>query len=510
MKKTFYVTTPIYYPSGNLHIGHLYTTTLARILANYKQLQGFDVKLLTGADEHGQKIQLNAEKAGLDPQTYVDQMSIKFKNLWTKAQIKYDYYSRTSEQKHMDAVTKQFSQLFKQGDIFKGKYKGLYSISDEEFLTSTQAIKKDGKFYHPQSGHELEEIFEESYFFKMSKYESWWKEYIKENPHFIIPNKIINELKSNFVDKGLIDLSVTRSTFDWGIPITEDDKHIVYVWLDALNNYITALGYNQKDDSDFQKYWKNGTEIVHIVGKEITRFHGIYWPIILKAIGLRIPTTILSHGWIVTSEGKMSKSKGNIIDPIHLIDTYGPEVVKYYFASQINIGQDGTFDESILKNVYNSELANNYGNLLSRTTAMFCQNFDVPVKHFNPKENVDIEILNEIKISSEKYIKYFDEYQINKGLQQAIQLGKKLNGYIDITKPWILKEDKKRLAEILNILLNGIYAVSTMLTPAIPNKASEALKLLGFDKANFTLILDFGKFDNIIPVQGKVLFERIK
>lgn len=510
MKKTFYVTTPIYYPSGKLHIGHVYTTTLARTLANYKELMGYDVKMLTGSDEHGQKIQEKAEQAGVDPQTYVDNMSKQFIDLWEKIDIKYDYFSRTSNISHMKSVAKQFTQLLKQGDIFKGEYRGLYSVQDEEFLTKTQAEERDGKFYHPQSGHELREVAEESYFFEMSKYEGWWKEYIKANPNFIIPEKIIKELTNNFIDKGISDLSVTRSTFDWGVKIDEDDKHVMYVWLDALNNYITALGYNSEKDDDFVKYWTNGDEIVHIVGKEITRFHGIYWPIILKAAGLRQPTTILSHGWIVTPEGKMSKSKGNVVDPIELIDKYGAEVVKYFFASQINMGQDGVFDEALLKNVYNSELANNYGNLLSRTVAMMLQNFDEPIKHVSPTQDVDRELLWSIKSHSDEYRVLFDNFEINKALETIILLGKKLNGYIDETKPWTLKEDKTRLAEVLNNLLNGIYAMTTMISVVIPKKANKALKSLGIEKLKFEFIEEFNKFDNVMPTKQDVLFERIK
>ena len=510
MKKTFYVTTPIYYPSGKLHIGHVYTTTLARTLANYKELNGYDVKLLTGADEHGQKIQLKAEEANVSPQEYVDKMAEQFKSLWKLMEIDYDYFSRTSNKNHIDAVSKQFSQLVEKGVIYKGEYTGLYSIQDEEFLTPTQAEKKDGKYYHPTSGHELQEISEESYFFKMSLFEEWWKDYIKEHPDFIIPQKIVKELKNNFVDKGINDLSVTRSTFDWGIPIKEEQGHVMYVWLDALNNYITALGYNSDNDQDFKKYWENGDEIVHIVGKEITRFHGIYWPIILEAAELRKPTTILSHGWIITPEGKMSKSKGNVVDPIDLINTYGAEVVKYFFATQINIGQDGVFDELMLKNTYNADLANNFGNLLSRTIAMTLQNFDAPIKHVSPTQDIDKQLLNDIELHLNEYKQKFDDLDINKAILESIKLGKKLNGYIDETMPWTLKEDKVRLAEVLNNLLNGIYAMSTMLSVVIPNKAKKAIEYLGIKEASLDKVLDFNKFDYVLPTKGEVLFERIK
>ena len=509
-KKTFYITTPIYYPSGNLHIGHVYTTTLAWTLANYKKMMGYDVKMLTGADEHGQKIEEKARENNIDPQQYVDKMSNKFQELWKLLEIDYDYFSRTSNKQHMESVTKQFSQLYKQGDIYKGSYKGLYSISDEEFFTKTQAIEKEGKFYHPISGHMLKEIEEESYFFKISKYQKWLKEYFENNPNFIFPTKIIKELMNNFIDKGLEDLSVTRSTFNWGININEDKKHIIYVWLDALNNYITALGYNSNNDLDFQKYWVNGDEIVHIIGKEITRFHGIYWPIILKSLNIKLPTKIISHGWIITQEGKMSKSKGNVIDPILLINKYGPEVLKYFFASQMNISQDGVFDEEILKNVYNSELANNFGNLISRTIAMTLQNFNKPIQHITPTTKDDEEVLEYIKIQYNKFQKELNNYQINNGLKQVVKLGKKLNGYIDITKPWTLKENKQRLSEILNNLLNGIYAIATMLSIVMPNKSKEIFSYLNLKNNDIFLILDFNKFDKTLPIQGKVLFERIK
>lgn len=511
-KKTFYVTTPIYYPSGSLHIGHVYTTTLAWVLKNYKTLNGFDAKFLTGADEHGQKIQEKAKALNLDPQLYVDEMTKKFKDLWTLLNIDYDYYSRTTDKSHMESVAKQFTQLLNQKDIFLGEYKGLYSVQDEEFLTPTQAVKKeDGFYYHPTSGHKLTEVSEESYFFEMSKYEKWLSEYIQSHPNFIIPEKITNELKSNFIDKGLENLSVSRSTFTWGIPIKENPKHVMYVWLDALNNYITALGYNSENDSDFKKYWENGDEIVHLVGKEITRFHCIYWPIILKAAGIKLPTTILSHGWIVTPEGKMSKSKGNVIDPVGLVEKYGAEVVKYFFASQISMGQDGIFDETILKNVFNADLANNYGNLLSRVLAMTAQNFEANIVKYSKTDIAeDIQIEKDILDATELYKKEFDAYQINKALNVATDLGKKLNKYVDVTMPWTLKEDKPRLEKVLNNLLNGLYAVSTMLSVVIPNKANEALKQLGQKEFSLDLIQDFTKFDNIKVIKENVLFERIK
>ena len=508
-KKTFFITTPIYYPSGKLHIGHVYTTTLARTIANYKIKSGYDVKMLTGSDEHGQKIQEKAKEMNMDPQKYIDQVSATFIDLWEKLNIKYDYFSRTSNTDHKNSVREQFSELVKKGDIYKGKYSGLYSVSDEEFLTNTQAVKKNGKFYHPISNHELVIIDEESYFFKMSKYQEWWKKHVDQNKNFILPNKIIKELTNNFVNIGLEDLSVTRSTFDWGIHINEDDRHIIYVWLDALNNYTTSLGYNTDDPTDYNKYWRDGDEIVHVVGKEITRFHGIYWPIILKATNQRQPSHILSHGWIITPEGKMSKSKGNVIDPLKLINKFGAEAVKYYFSSQINIGQDAVFSREQFINVFNSDLANNYGNLVTRTLAMYSQNFDKPIKLGNTKE-VDIKVLNKIEECFFKYKKNLDQFKVNKGIGEAMELGRNMNGYIDEVKPWLLKEDKKRLSTVLNVLLNGIYAISAMISISIPESTEKVANLLGFPSLEFEEINNFNKFENKIPKKALPIFVRIK
>lgn len=509
MNKTFYVTTPIYYPSGKLHIGHVYTTTLAYTLANFKKLDGYDVKFLTGADEHGQKIELKAKENNISPKEYVDKVSDSFKDLWNKLEIYPDYFSRTTNKNHEEAVKKQFTKLLNQGIIYKGKYTGLYSVQDEEFLTQTQAEKKDGEWFHPVSGHKLEIVNEESYFLKISEFEDWIRDFL-QNSDVVIPKKIINELINNFINKGLQDLSVTRTSFSWGIQISEEKTHVIYVWLDALNNYITALGYNSKDESDFNKYWVNGDEIVHIVGKEITRFHCIYWPIILKANEIRRPTKILSHGWIVTPEGKMSKSKGNVIDPNELIDEFGAEVLKYFFACHTNIDEDSTFDKEILKNAYNADLANNYGNLVSRTLAMTKQNFDTPLKYKESIIEVDKEIEQDIINALNLYKEKFNNYEINKALQAAINLSKKLNKYIDVTMPWTLKDDKKRLEQLLLRLLNGIYAITTMLSVVMPKKTEEVADLIGLKELSLQKAKDFNKFDQVDIKESKVIFSRIK
>lgn len=508
-KKTFYITTPIYYPSGNLHIGHVYTTTIAWVFKNYKTLVGYDAKFLTGADEHGQKIEQKANENKQDPQKYVDMQVKKFEELWEKLEIDYDYFSRTTNAKHIKAVQKQFSKLLDNDDIYMGEYEGLYSVSDEEFFTPSQAIMRDGEYYSPVSNHKLTKVAEESYFLRIKKYEKWLIDFIDRNKNFIIPNKIVNELKKSFFEKGLEDLSISRSTFKWGIPIKENEKHVIYVWLDALNNYITALGYNGDDDKDFEKYWENGDEVVHLVGKEIARFHCIYWPIILKANNLRLPNTVLTHGWIITPEGKMSKSKGNVVDPNKLIENFGPEVVKYFFTSQMALSSDNIFDEANIREIYNSHLANKFGNLVSRTLAMYSQNFTAPIKHKKPLIADDLQLQEEILKSKEIFCKHFNAFEANKAFSTVIDLADKLNKYIDVMEPWKLKNDLSRLSEVINNLLNGIYALAVYFSVALPKKCEEVFMALNIEK-DFNKIDDFSKFDNVKPKQSIILFERMK
>ncbi|MBN3534445.1 methionine--tRNA ligase [Mycoplasma procyoni] len=511
-KKTFFITTPIYYPSGNLHIGHLYTTSLAWVIANYKKLMGYDVKFLTGSDEHGLKIQQKAEQAKMNTQEFVDMQVAKFKDLWNLSKIDYDYFSRTTSLKHKEVVLNVFDKLLEKGIIYKGLYKGLYSVSAEEFLTPTQAVEKNGKYYHPVSEDELVEIEEESYFFKMSLFQEWLLDYWKTNPKFVFPEQIIRELENNFLDKGLEDLSVTRISFSWGIPLRKDPKHVIYVWLDALFNYVSALGYSLEQNEDYLKYWENGDEIVHVVGKEITRFHCIYWPIMLKALDIKLPTTILSHGLIRDAQGrKMSKSLNNVVDPIELLNNFDPEVVKYYLTTQIIVGQDANFDFENFKAVYNSNLANNFGNLLSRTISMIKQSFESSVKYHESKlSDFEKDIYKAISETKATFISEMNDFRVDRAYKAVVQLSKQLNGYVDLTLPWTLKENKERLEVVLNTLLNGIYAVATMMSPILKDKSKEVISQLGIKELSMEDLENWSKFDEVVVQKGNVLFERIK
>ncbi|BAP39698.1 methionine--tRNA ligase [Metamycoplasma canadense] len=513
--KTFYITTPIYYPSGNLHIGHLLTTTLAWVYRNFKRSEGYETFFSTGIDEHGQKIQKKAEENNLAPQDFVDIQSNKFTDLWNLLKIDYDFYSRTTNKNHEKTILEIFNKMYEKGFIFKDKYSGLYSVSDEEFFTKTQAILKDGKFYHPTSGHLLQEIEEESYFFNMKKFEPWIISFFENNPDFLTNKAIEKELKNNFLLKGLENLSVTRISFDWGIKIPKDQykdkkQHVIYVWLDALFSYITALGYNQNNNENYLKFWENGDERVHLLAKEISRFHLIYWPIFLSSLGIKLPTKEVIHSWIITPEGKMSKSKGNVIDPIPLIEKYGAEEIKYFFSSQVNIDSDFSFSEELLINVLNADLSNNFGNLVNRSIKMINQNFSNGT-FFDKKnlEQIDWDILNSLQKSYDEYINLFNEFHADKAFKLAINLSSKLNEYIDLTKPWLLKENLTRLNCVLNTLLNGIYVINLMLSNVMPKKTSKILLFLKQKINSKTMINNFNKFDNLNPEANEILFVRI-
>ncbi len=460
MTKKFYVTTPIYYPNDKLHIGHAYTTTLADYINRYKKMQGYETMFLTGSDEHGQKIGDKASEAGMEPLPFVTNIIEGFKNLWSELEIDYDIFIRTTDERHKNYVRESFTELFEKEFIYKSTYTGLYCKSDEAYFTETQA--KDN--ICPECGKELTTLSEESYFLKIKEFKDWIKDRLL-NSDIIKPKHRATELINNFVNE-LQDLSVTRTSFDWGIKINEDEKHVIYVWLDALQNYISALTF---EESKFtvDEVWKEDSEVelLQLVGKEITRFHCIYWPIILKMKNMREPK-VLAHGWLVTDDGdKMSKSKGNVVDPIKLIELYGSDAVKFYLTNNIVTGEDGKFSQTLLEEMINGLLVNKYSNLVARTDAMVKKYFDGIV----PSAKTDLESTKELKekLSTLKneYIIAMDEHKFSDSTKKLIKYVEEINGYIDITAPW--KAEGEELENILNTLVNEIYNITTLLSPLL-------------------------------------------
>lgn len=506
-EKKFYITTPIYYPSANFHIGHCYTTIVADAIARYKRLTGYDVFYLTGTDEHGEKIQKKANEAGVTPKEYVDKIVANAKDLWKSLDISYDKFIRTTDEEHVKCVQKIFERLYKQGDIYKGEYKGLYCTPCESFWTETQLI--NGKC--PDCGREVHEVSEEAYFFKLSKYQDRLVKYYEENPDFIEPESRKNEMINNFIKPGLADLCVSRTSFDWGIPVTFDDKHVVYVWLDALTNYISALGYLSDDDSLFKKYWPCD---LHIVGKEIIRFHTIVWPIMLMALDLPLPKKVFGHGWLVIDGGKISKSLGNYKDPREYIDTYSVDAVRYFALREVPFGSDGSFSEDALINRTNGELANILGNLVNRTIGMINKYFDGEVSNKGVSEEIDNNLIKEAESLYIKVENYMNKLEVPKALDSIFDLFRSLNKYIDETTPWILAKDdskKDRLATVLYNLIEGIRIGTVLLRPFIPETTEKIFKQINTDNTSYDSVKEFGGYKSSTKVGiPEVLFQRIE
>lgn len=509
-KETFYITTPIYYPSGKFHIGTAYTTVAADTMARYKRLRGFDVRFQTGMDEHGQKIQEKSEEAGKEPKVYVDEIADAAKKLWAQMDISYDDFIQTTEQRHTTAVQKIFKRFLDNSDIYKGEYEGWYCTPCESFFTETQLV--DGNC--PDCGRPVHTVKEESYFFNMKKYADRLLQYYEENPGFIEPESRKNEMVNNFIKPGLEDLSVSRTSFDWGIRVPGDEKHVIYVWVDALTNYLTTLGYDTDNDADFKKYWPAN---VHVVGKDIVRFHTIYWPIFLMALDLPLPKKVFAHGFIMMKDGKMSKSKGNVVYPEMLIERYGLDATRYFLLRELPFGSDGVFSPESFVERTNFDLANDLGNLLNRTVSMMNKYFDGVI----PTEDLvgtdfDAALEATAKESLTKFEANMEKMQFSVALADIWTLVSRTNKYIDETEPWVLAKDealKPKLGTVMYNLAENLRRVAVMIQPFMTKSPTEILRQLGLSEQ--LLAWDTLTATNVIPAgttvitKGEPIFPRL-
>ncbi|WP_436871513.1 methionine--tRNA ligase [Staphylococcus pseudoxylosus] len=487
-KETFYITTPIYYPSGNLHIGHAYTTTAGDVIARYKRMQGYDVRYLTGTDEHGQKIQEKAHKAGKSELEYLDEMIAGIKDLWQKLEISNDDFIRTTEARHKEVVQQIFERLLAQNDIYLGEYEGWYSVPDETYYTETQLVDpvfENGEIVggkSPDSGHEVELVKEESYFFNLSKYTDRLLEFYDENPEFIQPPSRKNEMINNFIKPGLEDLAVSRTSFDWGIHVKSNPKHVVYVWIDALVNYISSLGYLSDDDSLFKKHWPAD---IHIMAKEIVRFHSIIWPILLMALDIPLPKKVFAHGWILMKDGKMSKSKGNVVDPNVLIDRYGLDATRYYLMRELPFGSDGVFTPEGFVERTNYDLANDLGNLVNRTISMINKYFDGELPAYQgPKHELDKDMEQMALDTVKTFHENMDDLQFSVALSTIWKFISRTNKYIDETSPWVLSKDeeqKEMLGNVMAHLVENIRIIAVLLRPFLTHAPKQIFTQLNIN-----------------------------
>lgn len=502
----FYITTPIYYPSGKFHIGTAYTTILADVLARYNRQKGKEVRFLTGLDEHGEKIQKKAEEAGITPQEYVDKMAESAKELWKKLNITNDDFIRTTDERHILSVSKAFEILYNQGDIYLGKYKGKYCVPCETFYTESQLV--DGKC--PSCNRDVKEVEEETYFFNMKKYEERLKEFYKENPDFLVPITKKNEIMNSFVNVGIEDLCISRTTFNWGIPVPNDPKHVMYVWLDALLNYVTALGYLSDDESLLNKFWPAD---VQIIGKDILRFHAIYWPIFLMALNLPTPKKLFVHDFIMMRDGKMSKSKGNTIYPDILADAYGVDAVRYTILKSLPYGQDGEFTPESFIEKYNTDLCNDLGNLVNRTVAMINKYQGGIIKLPKTKTQFDDELNNFINTEIELYEKEMENINIQNAISHILNIVSRTNKYIDETSPWVLYKEEKmdELESVMYNLYEAIRRAAILFVPFIPETSEKIFNQMGLkeNQTTYNTLKEINLENNKVIEKGIPLFERL-
>jgi methionyl-tRNA synthetase len=510
MNKNFYITTPIYYPSGKPHMGHAYSSIVADIFARFKRLEGYKVLFLTGTDEHGQKIQKEAKKNNKDPKLFCDELSEKFKSLTKILNLSNDDFIRTTEKRHHNSVKEIWERLVKSGDIYLDKYSGWYSVSDEAFYDEDEVEDQNGIKISKSSGSKVEWVEEESYFFKLSAWTDKLLDHYKKNKEFILPNSRKNEVVS-FVEKGLKDLSISRTSFSWGIKVPKNNKHVIYVWLDALTNYISALNFPDTNDEKFKNFWPAD---VHIIGKDILRFHAVFWPAFLLAANLPLPKRIFGHGWILSDEKKMSKSLGNILDPIEIINKYGIDPLRYYLVKEVSLGNDGSISMDNLKNCINNDLANNYGNLCQRVFSFIKKNCNNKIPENMNINELDKKLLDNVENNLPKLINMMNKQNLNEYIKMVVSFSFDANKYFNDSEPWSVKKNNPdRMNSILNTIVQQIKNISILLNPLIPDSTNKIFKVMNIDSQDIKIsnILNQNLFDHNKELQNsEILFAKIE